>query len=182
MASSQNRLLVVPIGVIAGHGIGYRVAHPGTLDRAASLGSSHDYLGPAALVSVVAAVIGVAWVAFDALRSRDRIPTTFVLARWQAAAFLILEVGERIGTHDSPVAAAASERAVWVGLAVQVLLAYGATRILRTTKVVVEAIVGAERSRSRRLPVRPPRRLESFPALRLATMTLGRAPPRFSIA
>ena len=104
------------------------------------------------------------------------------MARWQAAAFLTLEVAERIGTHENPVAAAAGERAVWVGLAVQVLLAYGATRILRTTKAVVEAIVAAEGSPSRRRPVRQPRRVELFPALHLETMTLGRAPPRFGVA
>ena len=176
MGSSQNRLLIVPVGVIAGHSIGYQVAHPGAIERAASLGSSHGYLGPAAVVSIIAAAIGVAWAALDAVRQRDRVPTAFVLARWQAAAFLAVEVVERFDQHN-PIAAAAGERAVWVGLAVQALLAFVATRLLHTTRRLVEALTPATPSRGPRPPVPATPVVERGAAPHVQGASLGRAPP-----
>ena len=176
MGPSQHRLLIVPVGVIAGHSIGYHLAHPDAIERASSLGSSHGYLGPAAVVSIVAATIGVAWVALDAVRQRDRVPSAFVLARWQAAAFLTVEVVERLD-HHNPIAATAGERAVWVGLAVQALLAVVATRALHATRRLVEALTPPASSRRPRplVPATPVVERGATPHVQGAS--LGRAPP-----
>lgn len=172
----SNRLLIVPLGVVAGHSIGYHVAHSDPLERAASLGSSHAYLGPVAVLSIVAATAAIAWVATDAVRRRDRIPTAFALVRWQTAAFFAVEVVERFD-HQNPVAATAGERAVWVGLAVQVFLAHLATWLLRATKHLVEALVDSVPLRSTRRRVFSPLWAERLSARDVASVSLGRAPP-----
>lgn len=139
MGPKRNRLLIVPLGVVAGHVLGYLVAHPEPLARAEVLGSAHDYLGPAWILSWSAAAAAIGAVAWDAVRNRAvPLPSPAVLFRLQASLFLALEVMER-APLPNPVAAALEEPAVWIGFALQLLLAVVAHRLLSSAAETVRA-------------------------------------------
>ena len=175
MGPARNRLLLVPFGVVVGHVLGYQIAHPDSISRAASLGSVHGHMGAAWVVAAVGVVLAVAALAVEASRGTWRAPAVMTMFRWQATLFLVLEIVERLG-DPNPAAAVVSERAVWVGLALQGLIALLSVRFLGVAEMVIGALVhrSATPRRSRQA------RVVTGAAPRVAFLrgqVLGRAPP-----
>lgn len=129
--------LAVPFGVLVGHLVGYRLAHPGVSSRDAALGSTHGYLGVSTWVALALAVVALGWAAREGARGQRSGFTAATLLRAQALSFVALEVLERIGSTN-PIGDAAHEPGVWFGLAVQVVLALAASSLLRASATIGE--------------------------------------------
>jgi hypothetical protein len=155
-------------GLVVGHALGYLLAEPDPALRDAHLAATgHGGFGLLAGCGLLAAVLAAAWSAARASAGTPaRLPGTPALATVQVAAFAAIEVVER-GFSPS---AAASDRAVWIGLALQVLVALAVSAFLRRA-------VRTARSLARgALPLRPPR-AGALPARPLPTPPLRRPRP-----
>ena len=129
--------LAVPFGVLVGHLVGYRLAHPGGPSRDAALGSGHGYLGVSTWVGLALAIVALGWAVREGARGQRTGFTAATLLRAQALSFVALEVLERIGSTN-PIGDAIHEPGVWFGLAVQVVLALAAASLLRVSASIGE--------------------------------------------
>ena len=132
-------LLVVPLGVLAGHAIGYWLAHPVELERATALGDAHGYFGAATSASLVLAALAMGLAGLEGWRGHRSGHGAARLLRTQALVFVAVELMERADAAN-PLVALAQERAVWIGLAVQGLVALGAAFLLRSSGAVAERL------------------------------------------
>ena len=120
-------------GLLLGHWLTYLVEVPDATTRAGVLvASGHGYLGVAAQIGAIVAAVSVAVVFLGRLTRRDPglpfRPTVARLAAVQGAAFVAMEVLERLGAgahlHDLT-------SILPVGLAAQALIAIAGTLVLR---------------------------------------------------
>lgn len=172
-------------GLVAGHGIGYLLAYPGDGERATRLADTgHGSFGLLTLLALamVPAILG--GLAVRALRDRSDGWLRGVwprLAVAQSLGFLLLEWAER----GFSLPATAADRAVWLGLAVQVVVAAASAVLLRGLVRTVRAVaarIGRHRW-SRRVRVRPGIPVTPQPwAARFLVRARRRAPPLPSAA
>lgn len=152
--SRRYGFLAVPFGVLVGHLVGYRLAHPGAAARDTALGSTHGYLGVSTWVSLVLAAVALGWAAREGARGHRSGFTATTLLRAQALSFVALEVLERLGSAN-PIGDALHERGVWFGLAVQGVLALVAATLLRASAAVGELLSFTGSPDARRAPRHP---------------------------
>lgn len=137
-----NTWLLAWAGALLGHVVGYTAARPSRALEQLSYGS-HAYMGPLAAVLVPVGLAAVLVAAVRAVRRNGGgVPTARELVTAQIAVYLVQEVVERIPGSGSPLAAFGS-RAVWFGLAAQVLVALLAVRLVRFTASVVRQVLHA---------------------------------------
>lgn len=143
--------LLVPFGVVASHTISYLLAHPGAGDRARALGSVHGHLAPLALVgaaSVIVAALAAGDAGYRGLRLRV---TAGQMAAGQVVAFAGMELGERL-VDGAGVSAALREPAVWIGLVVQLAVAFVARVLVRVSERAGASLAARRARRWRRAP------------------------------
>lgn len=144
--------LLVPFGVVASHTLSYLLAHPGGADRARALGSMHTHLAPLTLLGA-AATLAALLTAGDAGYRGIRLRVTVGrIAALQAAAFAAMEVGERVADGGG-LSGALHEPAVWIGLVVQLGVAWLARWLLRAGELVGATLAARRTRRPRRAPV-----------------------------
>jgi hypothetical protein len=143
MLAERKRLaysLLVLAGVWVAHELGYLVAHPDPLLRAAALGG-HAYLELARALLVPAAGIALGWLAVQESRDADLGVELrpLRLAGWQMLVFLLIEVVERLpGGHLHTVL---HEPAMYVGLALMVPIAVLLVWLVGATARVLAALL-----------------------------------------
>lgn len=180
--------LAAVAGVVVAHTVDYVVVFPQSDQRAAALqASGHAYwpvaVGAAAAAGTVAVLLAAgrgvrrAWPGRAASVGATALAATRLLA-WQLLAFTAMEAGERAMVGLPPTVLLHSV-AFGLGLALQVPVAWFATRLLDGVEQVTYRLVRARRIRpargARTFP--PPAGLLS-PALRAAGAgALPRAPP-----
>lgn len=181
MHSTRQRygLLVVPFGVVAGHLVGYRLAHPDGIERRAVLGPTHDYLSVSTWATVGLAVAALGWAAVEGARGHQAGFTAGTFLRAQSLAFVALEVLERVGSAD-PIGDTLREPAVMIGLALQVLLAVGAAALLRVSATLGARLVAASRPTDGEADPRAAVGVQVRSAA--STTAVGRGPPRTQFA
>lgn len=104
---------LAPAGVVAAHGLGYLLAHPGHPERADAL-VGHGHLTPLSWGSLALASAVLGWALAAGRRGEALRVAWRRLAAWEVVAFAGLEVGERLAMGDG-VQAVAAEPAVWLG-------------------------------------------------------------------
>lgn len=137
--------LLASAGVAVGHVVAYALAHPTASGRAAALGG-HGYFSPLATLVVPVGLIVALGFAISTARSlglRGALSWRS-LALVQVVLFVVQEVGERSVAGDG-LGAAGAERAVWIGLIVQVVLAFLIVRAVDTVARLVRRCRGAAR-------------------------------------
>ena len=123
-------------GTAAGHFLTYLIAAPDSHHRAELLEAT-GHAGESPFVIVCAAAFLATCIAILARGRHDNFsaPRAFGrLAFLQTSAFLGLELAERLTTHVS-LAEAATELVVWLGIAVQILIALAGTFVLKALRV-----------------------------------------------
>jgi hypothetical protein len=151
-------LLIGPLafaGAVAGHALGYTVAHPDAHERAAVLLSTGH--GSFAGLVTAAALAGAVVLLALTVRGLRRRPVGFGwlagrLVPLQLAIFTFLELAER----GFDPARAAEDPAVLLGLVVQVVVGLGATLLARGVESVARSIQSRSLS-TPRAPARFPR-------------------------
>ena len=179
----RHRAVVVavsPLGTIAGHVVGYRLAGHG-----ASLDGSHAHLRPGAWLAVALAVAALAWVAVSGRGGRTRASLT-LLASGQLASFVVLEAAEQlVGGHG--VGHLPGDPSFRWGLAAQVVAAAVlvlAVGVARATGERVRAVMTSGKPSVTIGATPPPFRPIATPALRsltVATAVSERGPPRLLV-
>jgi hypothetical protein len=180
-----GRLLVPAVaiaGVVVGHLITYAVLVPGPSDRAAVLrDTGHAYFPLALQAALLVGAVSLGSWFLRALTVRDRSPVTTStlfgrLARLQVAGFAAMEILERVASR-TPLIELVRDHVV-VGLAVQLLVAWLAARLLAALTRTADR-VGHLANRWR-----PAGAFVSLPALRLRARgrlarraAAARAPP-----
>jgi len=183
-------LLAAPAGVLGGHAIGY-LATPGP---AGSEALHHGYLALVLAVALPLAVLGVAWAATEGAVGRacggaDRprpvrpAPVGALLAA-QWVLFTGQEVVEHALSGHGPVAALQS-RALWWGLAAQVVTALAILLLLRASAAAGARLLGLSGrgvAELLALPSRrpPPGTRPTSSSLVAATSARGPPPARFA--
>lgn len=137
--------LLVPVGVVASHLLGYLVAHPDPRDRAVALGASHGHLPVLGLLSAAAAVAALGMGGAAGRRGERLVVRIPALAAAQAAVFVAMEVAEHVA-HGDAVSSAVTAPSLWWGLAVQLVVAAVSVALLRLSHAV-GAAVGRDRRR-----------------------------------
>ena len=128
-------VILAALGVVVSHAAAYLVAPPHHSHGAVDM---HGYLQLAAPVVVLAAVAGMGWLVAARSGIRRRLPTTAAVASAQAVAFVAQEVVEHAlgpGIH-----AALTSPAVWLGLALQAVVAGVLLWLTRAGRRVVERL------------------------------------------
>jgi hypothetical protein len=161
-ANTRARLWVAAVagaGVVASHGIAYRITAPGALQRAELLDSTgHRYFSLLVAAVSVALVIGLgAFVAESLAAGRASLAprrlfsyTLVRLTGLQAAGFLVLEALERLmGGEHHFASALLSEPATLLGVALQLLSALIAAALLVLLRRVIVTITASRRGRRR---------------------------------
>lgn len=138
-------------GVVLGHLVAYLLVHPSEAERSALLENTGHGSFPLLLVSGLAAIPAILILLVIRVLRGDRspafVPTALWLAAIQVPAFLTMEFFER----DMSVEQMLLEPAVGMGLAVQVLVAFISSLLVRTFVRGVRALI----SRGSRLPREP---------------------------
>ena len=163
---TRARLWVAAVagaGVVASHGIAYRIIAPGALQRAQLMESTgHRYFSLLVAAVLVALVFGLgAFVADSLATRRDTLASrklfSYALARLtclQAAGFVVLEALERLlGGEHHFASALLAEPATLLGIALQLLSALIAAAMLVLLRRVIVIVSAVRRSRSRALVV-----------------------------
>ena len=147
---------IAAAGLALGHWAAYAIAAPGAHERDAMLhATGHGYLPYATQVALLAGALGLAVSFLARLTNRARRGSVArdaaALAMAQAAAFLAIEIGERLlagaSLHDlthGPL--------LTIGLSVQLLVAAGGAAVLRLTDRAAEAAHGVRRLVASPLP------------------------------
>ncbi len=169
------RLLLVPAGMLAAHAAGWWVADPG--GRAAP---SHGHLPLVATLAVPLGLAGLLLAVLGGYRGR-RVPARLItMAAGQAACFVVMEAAET-ASSGAGVAALLGQRALWLGLVLQLVAALAVRALLRTGSAAGSALRRAPRPAARSgaapHPARPRpagRRPDHSPATR-------RGPPQFLV-
>lgn len=181
-------VVVVVAGVVVAHAIDYGLVFPdATVRRARLEATGHGYWSVAVAMAVVAGALAVAAaVARGVERRRRDQPAArldpLTLAAWMGAAFVTLEIVERVVAGAPATSLLRPEIAV--GLLLQGVVAFAAARLLGAVERVTERAVAAARltpSRRRRTAVL--RLAMTHTAIRTspALARLGpRAPPRLA--
>jgi hypothetical protein len=159
---TRARLWVAAVaggGIVASHGIAYRIIAPGALQRAELMESTgHRYFSLVIAAVLVALVIGLGVFVAESLATRrenlaSRKLFSYALARLtclQAAGFVVLEALERLlGGEHHFASALLGEPATLLGIALQLLSALVAAAMLVLLRRVIVTISVARRSRSR---------------------------------
>lgn len=117
--------MLATAGVAVGHMVGYVIAHPAGNGRAAALGGGHGYLPITATFVVPVGVVAALWWAVRTARDLGIVGTLDWrrLAAAQVALFTLQEVGERLVGVEG-LEAVIAERAVGIGLLMQVVVAF----------------------------------------------------------
>ncbi len=171
-------LLLVPLGVVAGHQAVYAVVHTHTAGGAPE--HPHGHLGLLTALALPLAVAGARWLALRT--NRDLIlPALATLAGAQVLAFVGMETIERL-TVGGDVAALTRSPLLWVGVTVQIGTALvvgltlrgagrAATVLLRRATTVMASIPPA-------VPAPPPPGQHPPRPLAVTSWLLQRGPPR----
>jgi hypothetical protein len=183
---AKSRLPVAAVavaGVVVGHLITYALLVPRPSDRAEVLrDTGHVYFPVALQAALLVGAVSLGWWFLRALTGRDRSqvrPSTLFgrLARLQLAGFAAMEVVERVAS-GTPLIELVRDHVV-VGLAVQLLLAWLAARLLAALTKTADRIGRAETA------WRPPGAFVPLPPLRrpvrgrlVCGAAAARAPPR----
>ncbi len=113
-------LLLVPIGMVAGHQVAYAALHA-RVSSGVAVGHAHGHLEPLTALALPVAMAGAWWLACRT--TRDQLRATLVtLAGAQVLAFAAMETAEGLAAGGD-VAGLARSPLLWVGLAVQVAAA-----------------------------------------------------------
>lgn len=132
-------LLLLPVGLAAGHLLGYAAAQ--AQGHAPSLTDGHDYVGILLLLAVPLSLLAMARVAVSGVR-QERSPVGFTaLALQQVAAYVAIEVLEHAAAGISPLTSLREATLVW-GIVAQLVVA-----------AVVAFLVRAVRTAARRLSI-----------------------------
>jgi hypothetical protein len=131
----ESRLPVFPLAglaalaVVLGHQLVYRLAVPSSAERAALLArTGHAYLPTIAHLALLAALAAIGGMFLRSVTRRDDVTpsrwTTFGrLATVQVSIFVFMELAERI-VAGAPIAGVATHGLLFLGVAVQLLLAF----------------------------------------------------------
>jgi hypothetical protein len=155
MSGSHPRRTVASLGVagaglILGHWLAYAIDTPHAHAREELLrATGHGYLPYATQVGLLAATIGLVGL-FVARLGRRGARASFVgnvarLAAAQSAAFITMEIGERL-LSDAPLHDLAHGPLLAIGLGVQIMLAVAGAAVLRLTTRAAEVATSLGRS------------------------------------
>ncbi|MFL5767268.1 MAG: hypothetical protein ACJ758_05415 [Actinomycetota bacterium] len=137
----ESRLPVFPtaalaaLAVVLGHQLVYRLAFPSATERATLLArTGHVYLPTTAHLVLLAALAAVGGLFLRSMSRRDleapgRSTTFLRLAAAQVSIFVLMEFAERIAA-GAPVAGVATHGILFLGVAVQLLLAFGGAALV----------------------------------------------------
>jgi hypothetical protein len=138
---TDSRLPVFPLAglaalaVVLGHQLVYRLAIPSVAERAALLArTGHAYLPTTAHLALLAAFAAIGGLFLRSVTRSDAVSpsrgTTFVrLAGVQVSIFVFMEFAERI-VSGAPIAGVATHGLLFLGVAVQLLLAFGGAALV----------------------------------------------------
>lgn len=131
-----TRIALTMAGVLVGHWIAYALAHPVSSARALALGGSHGYLAGwfAIVLPIAGLLIGRESIRLWKLGRMGTI-NPMKLSVAMAGGFFVQEAIERLITGHG-LTAIVSERAVWIGLLIQCILAFVAARICQVAVVL----------------------------------------------
>lgn len=168
--------MLVPVGVLASHGIGYLMAHPEAAERHQAL-EHHSHLPLLGVAAIPAAAAALVWAVMAGRHGRRPDLRLLPVVASQSVAFVVLELVEHAAAQTG-VGGALAEPGLWCGLLAQVLVAWGAIGLCR-----VGARIGAALGRRTQLVIagRPP--LAPLPTSRwdqrrpLASPASRRGPP-----
>jgi len=137
----ESRLPVFPmaalaaLAVVLGHQLVYRLSFPSATERATLLArTGHAYLPTTAHLVLLAALAAIGGLFLRSMSRRDvAVPgrsTTFLrLAAIQVPIFVLMEFAERIAA-GAPIAGVATHGLLFLGVAVQLLLAFAAAALV----------------------------------------------------
>ena len=120
-------LLAVPFGVLVGHLVGYRLAHPGASSRDAALGSTHGYLGVSTWVGLALAIVALGLAAREGARGQRSGFTAATLLRAGVVVPGVLIAGATAGWRKALALGALLLVVVSVLQAVGIAMAPGST-------------------------------------------------------
>ncbi len=166
-------------GIVAGHALAYALAYPVRAVREAHLAQTgHEGFSMLLLAGLLVAGAAILWIGLRSIGNSTVSPSASMLLRLQVPAFVLLELGER----GFDVAVFGHDPAVWIGVALQVVLAFVVAAIARGAVVVGQLVAGASPEPHRSQPtVLAPRLAEPTPPDPIA-FGLRRAPPPPSLA
>jgi len=162
---TESRLPVFPLAglaalaVVLGHQLAYRIAVPSAAERAALLTrTGHTYLPTTAHLALLAALAAIGGLFLRSVTRGDAVSpsmrTTFVrLAGVQVSIFVLLEFAERI-VSGAPIAGVATHGLLFLGVAVQLLLAFAGAALVSLLHRAGVAAADVLVSRPRIRPVR----------------------------
>ena len=160
------------LGVVVSHAAAYLVAPSHHSHGAVDM---HGYLQLGAPVVVLAAVAGMGWLIAARSGIRRRLPSTAAVASAQAIAFLAQEVVEHAvgpGIHS-----ALTSPAVWLGLALQAVVAGALLWLTRVGRRAVERLRSSPRSLREAPPASAPVAPVGWPARWERAPRRRRGPP-----
>lgn len=174
-------VLAAVAGVVVAHVVDYMVLFPHAGQRIGHLDATGHAYWPVA-VSAAAGAAAVALLlagARGALRLEGATVGFRGLVLWQAGAFALMEVSERL-VAGIDVSTLLHSPEIWFGLLLQLPVAWLVTRVLGAVERVAARIVRSVRATRRRPPARLPRPAGALGAMRSAVVARSsrpRAPP-----
>jgi hypothetical protein len=128
--------LLVAVGLTIGHAVSYLIAIPDPVRREHVLErTGHGYLHIAGDFAVILAIAAVVTAALRALNEGPDAPSSTARLVWrvgavQVAAFVAMEVGERVASQAS-LAEHLTDRILGIGILVQLIVAFVSVLVLR---------------------------------------------------
>jgi hypothetical protein len=179
--------LAAVAGVVVAHTVDYLLVFPQGHQRAAALqATGHAYwpvaVGAAAATGGAAVLVAVGHGVRRARRSRVVVPgaawAASRLLAWQVLAFAVMEAGERAAVGLPP-SVLLHSLSFWLGVALQVPVAWLAARLLNRVEQVTYRLVAGRRRSTTRAPraFRSSGRLLAPTPLVTASPARPRAPP-----
>ena len=176
---------VAGAGLVLGHWLAYAIDSPHALARHELLrDTGHAYLPYATQIALLASAIGLVGLFLTRLTRRER-PDSFAgdvarLAGVQSAAFLVMEIGERLlsgsSLHDLT-----NGPLLVIGIGVQLVMAVAGALVLRLTEHAAEVAESLDRapaaSFSPSLVIGAPLAATVMPMRPAMRATASRAPP-----
>lgn len=179
MSSRRALLGLTAAGVVIGHTIAYVLA---SADHAPG---AHRYWPIAVAIAVVAGITASVRLTLPHLREASAAPVPVLpfavrLATLQVLLFVVMEVTERLAGGESAHGFLASDLA-WIGVGIQVLVAFAVALLTRALGEVAGAIARAlRREWVDPIPIPLPRALPALRPQVLAGSGSTRSPPRSS--
>lgn len=174
---SRLPVLLAPLGVVAGHTLGYLLAHPDRAERAHAL-TGHGWLPTLAVLGAAPALASLTGAAASGVRGRRRAFSVLGLAALQVGLFVGIELLEH-ALSGAGALAALREPGLWLGLPAQLLFAVLGLGLLRTGAALGAALARTRRTGPRgRAPLAATRPGMRIPAIVPIGSISRRGPPR----